>query len=371
MHVETRFEIIILMLFLIIIISEYVAYASFHTAGIINSKKFEIALMSLGIIIPLTFLISMIINYKHYTIFNSIANTISSVWLSFVFFIFVSSLIVFVLIIVGHCCDKNMPIRIISSILVAISIIVTTYGIWNSSNTRKTIYNISSEELSSNWEGKKIILISDLHIGSIHEENFIKKIVTMVNIEKPDFVFIAGDMIEGTSFPYKEWLGEFEKINPQTKIFYVEGNHEKYNLEYELFKSGIPNNINNITDKKIILDGIQLIGLHHEEEEHPENVIRRLNNLGYEKEKPSIILIHDPRNIKALSENNTSLILSGHTHNGQFYPFKWIVKYIYKNFTYGIQKINKTNYIVSSGIGTSMIPIRLGTKPEMVIVNIK
>lgn len=369
MNTDIRLGIIVFVVFLIIISTEYLAYASFHTAGIIKSEGLEIMLMVIGIVIPLIFLISMMYGYKHYSTLNAFINTISSLWLSFVFFVFLSSLIVFLMIMLNHYFNIGIPIKIISNILILSSIVLTFYGVWNSSHIEKMTYDIKASNLGSEWHGKKIILLSDLHIGNLRGENFIKRIVTMTNAENPDFVFIAGDLIEGSSFPYKEWLRDLEGIDGDTKIFYVEGNHEGYNLEYNLFKEGIPQNIENITDKKLILGETQLIGLHHEETENPQATLSRLKSLDYDKNKPSIVLIHNPKNAIALSQENVSLILSGHTHNGQFLPFTWLIKFLYKDLAYSITKKENSTTIVSSGVGTSMIPLRLGTKSEIVIIN--
>lgn len=371
MSAEIRFEVIIVVVFLMIIVSEYLTYISFHTAGIIKSGKIEIILMALGIIMPLAFLVSMFYGYKHYSIANSIINTTGSVWLSLVFFTFIASLAIFFLIMINHYWGTKIPVEFISKIFILLAVLTTIYSTWNSSHIEKVFYSVNSSKLTNTWQNKKIILISDLHIGNLRGENFIKRVVSMINSENPDFLFISGDLIEGSSFPYKKWLSNLESINPKIKIFYVEGNHEKYNLEYDLFREGIPGNIINITDKKIITEGAQLIGLHHEEKENSEETLARLNNLGYEKNKPSIILIHDPKNTDILLKENSSLVLSGHTHKGQFFPFTWLIEYMYKKYAYGINVVDDSVSIISSGIGTSMIPLRLGTKSEMVIINIK
>ena len=142
MNINIRFEVIIFIIFLIMIISEYIAYSSFHTAGIIRSEKLEITLMILGITVPLMFLISMVYAYRHYSLLNAIANTIGSVWISLVFFIFIISLIIFVLIMTNSHWGTKIPIHTISQILIVLAIFTTAYGIWNSNHIEKIIYNI-------------------------------------------------------------------------------------------------------------------------------------------------------------------------------------------------------------------------------------
>jgi uncharacterized protein len=86
---------------------------------------------------------------------------------------------------------------------------------------------------------------------------------------------------------------------------------------------------------------------------------------------PIILLDHQPFNLKNLAETNKiDLQISGHTHNGQLWPFTYIVKLIYE-LPFGYLKINNTHFYVSSGYGTWGPPIRIGNRPEIVLLNLK
>lgn len=366
-----RFLIMGIVLFFIIIVSEYMTYASLHTAGIIKSTRIEIILMSLGIIFPIIFIISMIYSYKHYSLFNSWLNSISSVWLGVVFYIFIASLIVFILIMLNYYFNLQIPIKIISNILIILMMSLIVYGIINASNPRIVKWEVKAETLAKDWEGKKIILISDVHLGSVRRDNFLRRIIQKIEKENPDIIFISGDLIDGSSFPYEQWLNEFSILKPQLGIFYVEGNHEKYNQEYEKFKSQIPNFINNITDKKILINNTQIIGLDYRQNQTEEEIRLKLESINYDKNQPSIILMHDPKDTEILSKQEVSLVVSGHTHGGQFFPFTFLVNDLYEKYTHGISYTNKTASVTSYGIGTSIIPIRIGTIPEIIVLNIK
>lgn len=366
-----RFLIISIVLFIIIFVSEYIAYASLNHAGIIKSTELEIILMIMGIIFPLLFVGSMLYGYKHYSLLNSWINTISGIWLGVMFYIFISSLIVFVLIMLNSYFDLNIPIKIISITLIFITLILITYGVINANNTRIVKWDVKSEKLSANWNNKKIVIISDVHLGSMRGENFLKRIVGKIEKEKPDVVFILGDLIDGTSIPYEKWFSEFSTLKPQFGILYVEGNHEKYSQEYNKFKSLIPATINNLTNKQIIINDTQIIGLDYKESESKDEIKKELESLNYDKNKSSIILMHDPKNTISLSEEGVSLVLSGHTHDGQFFPFTTLINNLYKKYAHGVSYTQNTASVTSAGIGTSIIPIRIGTNPEIIVLNIK
>lgn len=366
-----RFVIISIILFIVILVSEYVAYASFHQAGIIKSAQLELFLMLIGVILPIIFIGSMIYGYKHYSAINSWLNTFSSIWLGIVFYIFLASLLAFIFIMLNNYLNLHLQIKLISNILVLVVLLLMAYGIINASSPKIINWEIKSEKLSKDWADKKIILISDIHLGFMRNDVFLRKIIKKIEKEKPDVVFIAGDLINGESFPYKKWLEEFSVLKPQFGILYVEGNHEKFSQEYDKFKSEIPDYIENLTDKKIIINNTQIIGLDYSENQTKEQIKTSLNTLSYEKEEPSIILMHDPKDTKYLAESGVSLALSGHTHGGQFFPFTIVVNDIYQKYVHGISYTSDTASVTSSGVGTSIIPIRIGTTPEIIVLNIK
>lgn len=366
-----RFLFFSLILFFVILISEYLTYASLHHIGLIKSSQSQNILMILGIAFPVIFIVSLLYSYKNYSLFASWANTISSIWLIVVFYIFIISIFVFILIITNTYLNTNIPIKQIASIFIIITFIAVSYGIWNSNNPRIVRMEINSSQLGKEWSGKKIVIISDVHLGNIHRVQFMQKIVDKIKPENPDITFNLGDLIDGSSFPYQKWLNPLLSLNPQMGNYYVEGNHEKYNQEYNLFKSEFPQNLNDVTDKKIILNNTQIIGLSYRENESKEETKERLHYLGYDKTLPSIVLIHNPMNTDALSESGVSLVLSGHTHGGQIFPLTLLVNKIYKEYAHGITYINNTFSITSYGVGTAISPVRITTNPEIIVLTIK
>ncbi|MGL5965461.1 MAG: hypothetical protein ACRCZ2_13855 [Fusobacteriaceae bacterium] len=89
-----------------------------------------------------------------------------------------------------------------------------------------------------------------------------------------------------------------------------------------------------------------------------------------DSKKPIIIIDHNPKSLDELKNEKVDLYLSGHTHKGQLFPFNLIVNYMYKN-SGGYKTINNVETFVSSGLGTWMIPYRIGSQSEILIFNLK
>ena len=369
--INKRFFAISIVILLIMILTEYVAYQAFNSAGTIRSKQVEEILMILGVVFPIMFISSMLYSYRNYSKFNSWLNIVSSVWLAFISYIFAISILVSVLISTNSYLNLNIPIRTICNTLIILVLISIVYGLWNSNKIKIRRWNIKSDSLSKNWSGKKIVIVSDIHLGNIRHDKFMQEIVDTIKSENPDIIFNLGDLIDGPSIPYGEWFKPLLSLKPELGNFYVEGNHEKYSHEYEFFRSQFPASLNDLTDKKIIINNTQIIGLHHEEKEEENKTVLRLKSLDYDPKISSIILIHNPKNVKTLAENGVSLVLSGHTHDGQVFPGTTMVNMLYGKYSYGVSYTNNTISITSSGVGTSIIPIRIGTRPEIIVLTIE
>jgi predicted MPP superfamily phosphohydrolase len=91
---------------------------------------------------------------------------------------------------------------------------------------------------------------------------------------------------------------------------------------------------------------------------------------GFNPEMPRIVLDHQPHNLSESYDNHVDLHISGHTHNGQIFPFNRIVAKIYE-LGYGYKKTGNTHYYVSSGLGLWGAPLRIGTRSEIVSIILK
>ena len=366
-----RYLFISIVLLIVVITGEYLIYISIHRLGLFKYLYIKNTLLTLGIILPVIFMGAMIYGGKNFSLLNSWIYTAGAVWLGLLTYLVIVAFIISVLVLINNYTGFNIPINTITIILIFCAIATTIIGITNTNNIRITKVSVDSPILAPLWKDKKIVFVSDTHLGLVRREKFMKKIVDIINKEKPDIVFNLGDLIDGPSFPYKKGFAPMSELNPPMGNYYVEGNHETYNQEYKLFKENFPKNLNDITGKKVIINGTQIIGIPYGVMKNSDDINKELSEVSYDKTIPSIILMHDPKDTPRLADQNVSLVLSGHTHAGQFFPFNLLVKKIAGIYFYGLTYTKETPSITSSGIGTAMVPIRLETNPEIVVVTIK
>ena len=202
------------------------------------------------------------------------------------------------------------------------------------------------------------IFISDVHLGTnkiIHFLNILKKIKSI----KYDFLLIGGDLIDSNSFNIDDLaiLNEFKK-----DIYFVNGNHEYYLKNYqEKIKKLKQYNIKVLINQSQKIKGINLIGI--DDLQNIEDKIKHVKKLRKEN-LYNLVLNHKP-DIWEQINDQIDLMLSGHTHNGQIFPFNLIVKLKFK-YNYGLFKKENSNLYVSSGSGCWGPKIRIGTSNEII-----
>ena len=260
-------------------------------------------------------------------------------------------------------------IKLITFIL--ISLILGFYGIFVEPNKLEvTNHTIQDKDLS----GIKIIFASDFHIKP-HQKRRLEKIADTINSQKPDLVLFAGDFVSGhlhkTTMPPRDIAKELGKIQAKYEIYTTLGNHDQWYGVEEITKSLEENNINVLhnTNKKLIINGknLYIAGIQYKPETR-QAIIKALVNT----KLPTIFLTHSPDEATKVSSEDASLILAGHTHGGQIrLPLlgPLFTASIYGDkYAKGLIKEKGKTIITTTGIGTSILPIRFNCPPEIVVI---
>jgi len=250
---------------------------------------------------------------------------------------------------------------------------ILTIGLYKSFNIKVTPHQIKL----SNYSNKlRVAHLSDIHIGHFRGKRFLQKLVNKVNKENPDVVVITGDFFDGKINLKDEALTPLKEI--KVPIYFVNGNHDGYSGLQDVFAALANTGVHNLRNEVIDVKGIQIIGLNHMRPDPSTrdmhaatgpNMQDTLNTLQIDKNKPSILLHHSPDGIQYANEHGVDLYLSGHTHGGQQFPVTLLNEVL---FTYnrGLNSYKNTKILVSEGIGTFGPPIRIGTKSEIVMIEL-
>ena len=232
------------------------------------------------------------------------------------------------------------------------------YGFLNAKNVSVKQLKFSHFKIKKNLS---FVFLSDIHIGS-NSPKILKKIIPLINQQNPRFVLIGGDLIDSSSFKIQD-LDEMKKIN--APIYFVTGNHEYYIEDSQKHLNDFKNqNIKILDNESVLVEQINIIGL--SDNQKKENKINKFEQL-FDSDYFNLLLVHQPSIWNSLKEK-ANLTLSGHTHNGQIFPFNFIVKIQFPQI-YGVYSHLKNYLYVSSGAATWGPKIRIGSKNE--ILNIE
>lgn len=266
---------------------------------------------------------------------------------------------------------------IIGSAVLLIAVGLSIYGMIHSLSIKTRSYEVKLHQLREGEESDsiKIALISDIHLGYIIEENQLKKIVKAVNDVKPDIVCIAGDIIDGdmTSLKAPDALQAIlAEIKASYGVYACLGNHDAGASYQDILKFLEGANVRVLQDEAVVIDNRFVIAGRKDSSPIGGQGDKRGEfkiPVGAEK-LPVIMMDHQPANIREY-ENNADLILAGHTHKGQMFPFNYITNAMFDvDYGYYQRPNNGAQVIVTSGAGTWGPPQRVASDSEVVSIKV-
>jgi predicted MPP superfamily phosphohydrolase len=187
----------------------------------------------------------------------------------------------------------------------------------------------------------------------------------------PDIVFIGGDLYDGVAVDLDKTIEPFSKVSAPYGTYFITGNHEEFSDNAPYLQAIRRVGIHVLNNKKVDLDGLQIIGVDYRDSRREEQFRTILQRMGIDPHKPSILLKHAPLNLRVAREQGISLQLSGHTHQGQVFLFRFVTSKVYQGYDYGLKWFGDLLVYTSSGAGTWGPPMRIDTKPEIVVITFR
>jgi len=215
----------------------------------------------------------------------------------------------------------------------------------------------------------KIAQLSDVHIGGLIDAEFIRGIVSKVNKLNPDLVVITGDLVDIKLKDAKPILKEFKNLKSKYGTFFIVGNHEYFHGVEEIISVVKNLGITVLENENVYIGedkkGFNLAGVYdlmgYRIDKYKPDLEKALEN---KEDSPTILLAHQPRYIDEV-KSGVDLMLSGHTHGGQLYPFRILVR-LQQYYVSGLYQHDENLQIyVNRGTGFWGPPMRLGSVSEI------
>ena len=318
--------------------------------------------------LSVSFVLASLLAWRSSHVVVRVLYTVSAVWLGTLSFCFLAASLCWSSYGIARLLGLHPNRRELVIVFFAIALLASLYGIVNAAWTRVRRVSVTLPNLPASWRGRVAALVTDTHLGHVRGFRFMRRIVTTLTRLRPDIVFIAGDMYDGTVARVRELAQPWARLAAPMGAFFVLGNHEQFSDSAKYLDAVEHSGVRVLNNEKVTVDGLQIVGVHYSDSTNDDHFRSVLRHADVDRDRASILLTHAPDRLKIAEEEGFSLQLSGHTHGGQFFPFTWITSRMYGKFVYGLQRLGNLIVYVSYGAGTWGPPLRLGTTPEIVLI---
>ncbi len=365
---------IIIALSLLFSINSYVILRGYQVLPTIYAIRstYLIAMIALFVVMMITMILGNEIS-------PNIAKTFSFIGFSYIIifiYLLFSFLVVDFIRIINHfihffpisVASFRLWIMLITMALTSVAMIIGNYKF---NHPKIVTLDLSTDKPKQN-KTLKIVAVSDLHLGVSIDKKMLQGFVKLINDQHPDIVLLAGDISDRWMEPVirQNMVEDLRAIKAPMGVFAINGNHEHYaeiqnaTADY-LKKAGIVvlrDQVNMVNSR------FYVVGREDKSNKNRKNLSEVVK--GLDKSLPIILMDHQPFNLEEAEQSGVDFQISGHTHNGQFFPGNLFVKKMYE-MGYGYLKKGATHYYVSSGLGIWGPQYRIGTESEVVVINLK
>jgi len=292
----------------------------------------------------------------------------AATWLGFLNFFFWAAWVTWAAYIGARVAGVSINRLLLVALTFGAAACAAIFGIVNARWIRVKRIRVKLPNLPPSWRGRVAALVSDVHLGHVNGAGFMRRVVGRLKQLQPDVVFIPGDLYDGTRVDPVSLAAPWKNISPKFGTFFVTGNHEEFTDPHKYLDGVRQAGVHVLNNEKVVIDGLQVVGVHFSDTTREGRLQATLARTQIDRSQPSILLSHAPHALDVAEKAGISLQLSGHTHGGQIFPFTWFTKRIFGPFTYGLQQFGRLAVYTTYGVGTWGPPLRVGTNPEIVLI---
>jgi len=294
--------------------------------------------------------------------------TVAASWLGVLYLFILASILCWTFYGVAKLFHIPLNEKILIGVLIGIALVASVYGFINSGMIRITRVSVPLPNCPGQWKGKTAVWVSDTHLGPIRNYGFAQDVAARIKSTQPDILFIGGDFYDVEATNLDKVIEPFSRISPPSGTYFVTGNHEEFGDNTRYLEAIRRAGIRVLYNEKIDVNGLQIIGVDYRDSRNEEQFRTILERMDIDLHRPSILLKHAPLNLQVSREQGISVLLSGHTHHGQVFLFRFITAKVYRGYDYGLKWFGNLLVYTSSGAGTWGPPMRIDTKPEIVAI---
>lgn len=320
-------------------------------------------------LLSISFIGSSFFSFRYSNLLVRTFYSASVSWLGIFYLLFLASLLAWTLYGLTKIIHLPLDRKTLIMVLFGIAFVGSVYGFINAGIIRINTVSLPLPNLPAAWEGKTAVWISDVHLGQVRNQRFAQRVTDRIQNLRPDIVFIGGDLYDGgEAMDLNHMIEPLSRLSPPLGAYFITGNHEEFYDNTPYLNAVRRAGIRVLYYEKMEIDGLQIIGVGYRDSRNQKQFRAILQKMEIDRRKPSLLLKHVPFDLEIARDQGISAQISGHTHRGQVFLFRFITSKIYRGYDYGLKKLDDLVVYTSSGVGTWGPPMRIDTIPEIVVI---
>jgi uncharacterized protein len=321
--------------------------------------------------LSVSFTIASLLSFRYGNLAVAFLYRFAAMWLGMLNFLVWAACLSWAVDVFLHLTMPHAAVAVrpwIAVLLFGLAVVISLCGFVNARLIRQRRVTVGLANLPAAWEGRKALMVSDLHLGHVNGRGFAQRIAGLVRKLQPDIVFIPGDLFDGSRIDAHRATEPLFAMDVPLGVYFSEGNHEDYGDAAAYNRALRDSGIRVLTSEAVDVDGVRIIGVPYARTTAPVQHRTFLESLNLTPHTPSILLNHVPNLLGIAEKAGVSLQLSGHTHGGQVFPFTWFARRAFGQYIHGLNAFGRMQVLTSSGVGTWGPPMRVGSSPEVILI---
>ena len=376
----------------ILVATPFLFYHSVTLFFGIDDVDAQVRLMWLFAVIGLSFPFAALLAFGLSNIVTRLLYLVSAVLFGFGMYFLMATGLAWAIYGISVLVAQPLDMAITYAILTGFALFVTLFGLLRAFHLRVNHLDVEIANLPPQWDGKTVVHLSDIHLGPIYRNGFVRRITSKIAEIDPELVLITGDLFDGACPDPFAFVEALDELDAQMGVFFAMGNHEGYLRFTRPFEALKKTRIRVLDDELVEIDGLQIVGIGYPDLRTGKLKRNPFVADSYSKRSPTILLHHTPTSVNVsfsdagtqqvdtyLSpdtdfqlqiESGVDLQLSGHTHAGQIFPFNVLTKRLFNGYDAGLHHVGDFAIFTSAGTGTWGPPIRTAGDSEIVAIRL-